>query len=129
MKRIIIDVIPSSAQRYPTCGDYFYGKKGVLHIKVSDTGDEYMNRLIALHEFIEEALTKKRGVAEADILAFDLQYERERAEGKHLPDQEPGNDPRAIYRREHFFAESMERMAAHELGVNWFEYSDKVNEL
>lgn len=129
MKRIVTDFIDDTLQRYPTVGDYYYGKKGVLHIKVSNTGNEYMDRLIMIHELIEEMLTMKRGISEPDIMEFDLKFEQEMEKGLHSPTDEPGNAPNCIYRKEHFFAESIERLCAHELGINWEEYSLIVNDL
>lgn len=34
--RILIETIPISEMRYPTCGDYWYDKEGVLQVRVAD---------------------------------------------------------------------------------------------
>jgi hypothetical protein len=56
-------------------------------------------------------------------------YERERSEDGHAIGDEPGDDPRAPYYKEHFFATNIERMIAHEMGIDWNEYSQKVESL
>ena len=129
MKRTIIDIIDKSKVRYSTVGDFFYDDKGVLHIWVADMGDDDMNFLVALHELIEEHLTKKRGITEQQIMNFDMMFEDERARGLHTDDEEPGWDSRAPYKKEHSFAEAMERLMANELGVDWMIYNDVVMNL
>ena len=122
---IDIRSVPQEDQRYATLGDYFddiEGGKPVKRIRVTQMKDERYEFLIAIHELVEEALTRYHGVAEADILAFDLQFEAERRQGKHILDAEPGNDPRAPYDYEHRFAENIERILALALGVDWHAY-------
>ena len=126
---IHIQTISKDKVRYSTVGDYFYDDKGVLHIWVADTGNRKMNFLVALHEFIEECLTNERGITEHDIMEFDLMFEDERARGLHTDDEEPGWDSRCIYKKEHAFAEIIERLMANELGVDWTTYNNIVNEL
>jgi hypothetical protein len=127
--KIIIEFIPHSLQRYETVGDYFYDENGDLNIKVSDLGDEYMNRLVVLHELIEEAITKKRGITETEIMKFDLLFEEEAKYGKHPEIEEPGRDKRAPYRNEHIFAEIMERLFAQEMEIDWTDYDKEVMSL
>lgn len=110
--RIIIDVIPHSAQRYGTLGDWLPSGDDLL-IRVSETGDARMNVLIALHELVEAELCTQRGIAEPDVLAFDL---------AHLDDDDPGSNPNAPYHREHMFAEQLERLFCDEMGIAWADY-------
>ena len=42
---------------------------------------------------------------------------------------EPGDDPRAPYHREHEFAGCVERLLAHELGIDWNDYEDALDAL
>ena len=52
--------------------------------------------------------------------AHDWRFQAE-LEGKlHPDDAEPGDDPRAPYRREHRFAMLMEMLMAHELGIDGY---------
>ena len=70
-----------------------------------------MEFCVALHETIEQHLCAKRGISNEDITAFDIKFEKEREHGKH-GDNEPGFDPRAPYRKEHSFADKIERLVA-----------------
>lgn len=123
--RYVIETIPHSSQRYDTVGDYF-NEDGTERIIVSDMGDEDYEFLVAIHELAEQYLTKRRGITEASITAFDEEFERNRKEGN---EDEPGDDPNAPYQNEHCLATSIERMMAAALGVKWKEYEDAVNAL
>jgi len=109
--------------RYPTAGDYYLDFL-ITRIEVFDQGNEDHNFLIALHELVEEYLTRKRGISEEDITAFDLQYEKNR--DPEDTDSEPGDDLAAPYYREHRFAMIMEQLMAHELGVDWNSYDKNI---
>lgn len=126
--RINFEVIKNEEQRYPTVGDY-YEKDGVMEFRVSDMSNEDYHFLVFLHELIEQHLTKKRGITEEQITAFDIQFEKERELGAHTPDEEPGYAPNAPYKNEHFIAEAIERIMANQLGVDWEKYNKTVMEL
>lgn len=123
--RIEIRTISHSRQRYPTVGDWVFDGD-TLRIAVSDTGNPHHAFLVGLHEMIEAYLCRVRGVPEESVTAFDLAFEVSRAPGNT---DEPGDDPLAPYRREHFFATSIERLMAAELGVDWTVYDAAVNDL
>jgi hypothetical protein len=120
MLRIEIQAIPHASHRYETVGDYWDDEGGV-HVRVSDVGNQDYEFLVAIHELIEQHLCRKRGIPEPEILAFDRAFEAERAAGKWT-DEEPGCDPRAPYRKEHLFAEVVERLVAQELGIDFDTY-------
>jgi hypothetical protein len=126
IKHIHINIIPHKLQRYNTPGDYYFDESGDLIVNISDTGDDFANELILIHELVEEMLTRKRGITEPEIMAFDELYEKERAEGKHTADEEPGWDDRCPCKKEHSFAEAIERLCANEVGLDWNEYDKKV---
>ena len=126
IKQIIIDYIPHSEQRYNTLGDY-YCEGNVLHIKVSDTGDEYYNELVAVHEMVEEMITRHHGIDEPIIMGFDEDYEVERELGLHDKDDEPGFDNRSPYRDEHTIAEGIEMMLCGVLGESWSDYNKQLS--
>jgi hypothetical protein len=131
---ISLKSIPHHQQTYETVGNYEWGKEcdergvdqDILKVTVSDMGNEDYHFLVAIHELIEGHLTRKRGIQEKDIAAFDIAFESKRVEGNT---DEPGDDPGAPYKNEHRFAENIERMVAHELGVDWGKYSEAVFEL
>ena len=82
--------------------------------------------LVALHELIEVALCEERGITCEQVDNFDKSFELHREPGNK---DEPGDDPAAPYRKEHFFATNLERLLAAELGIDWAEYERKLNEL
>lgn len=120
-----IKSIPYKEQRYPTCGDYWI-ESGTVQFRVNEFGNEDFEFLVSIHEQIEEHLTRRRGLKEPEILAFDLEWEKERENGKHSYDEEPGHDLRAPYHREHVLAENIERMLCLEMGLSWAEYDQAV---
>jgi hypothetical protein len=120
--KVLIETIPHKEHRYSTCGDWFE-KDGVLHIKVSEEIGEDSAMLVALHEWIETTLCKKRGITEKQVDDFDVAYEKTRPEND---ESEPGDSPDAPYRKEHFFATNVERLMAEQMGVNWFDHDKRI---
>jgi hypothetical protein len=124
--KIIIETIPHASQPYPTCGDWRTDSDGVLRINVSEEiGDKYAF-LVALHELVEVRLCQLRKISTEEVDKFDKAYEATRPDGDN---SEPGDSPDAPYRDEHFFATSIERLMALEMGVNWAEYEAAINKL
>lgn len=124
--KIVIETVPHKSQRYATCGDWFRDREGTLHIKVSEELGDKAASLVALHELIEVLLCEDRGITQIAVDKFDVEFEDERAPGNT---DEPGDDLRAPYRKEHFFATNIERLVAAELGVDWTMYDKAVNDL
>ena len=116
---IEIKTIPHQDQRYDTCGDWLIDGDNIT-ILVSDLGDWRLEYLVADHEFREALLCRHRGISQKAVDDFDTAYQGE---------GEPGDDPQAPYKREHFFATSIERLTAAELDVDWAEYEGKLNAL
>ena len=123
--QIIIDVISHTDQAYDTLGDYerTSDKKGIK-FRISNTGDSDYNFLIAIHELIECFLAERHDINLDKINTFDLWFDT--AERK---EPEPGEHPDAPYRKEHNFAKSIEMLIAHELGINWYEYENQLDEI
>jgi len=125
--KIFIETIPHKEQRYVgTPGDYFYEGDNIndgdtLLMKISKFDDWRMGFLVALHELIEWALAKDRGITIEQIDEFDMNYK-----GDY---DEMGNDPACPIHREHVFANNIEAMMCHEFGINWDFYDKKVMEL
>src|SRR5215475_13697821 len=107
MKHIVIEVIPHSDQRYDTVGDWITDKtitwlgRNDLLIRVSDTGSDNSNFLIALHEFVEAMLCAEYGITQQQVDDFDM------GPGKNMV--EPGDSVDAPYHEEHKIAEVVER--------------------
>ena len=117
---IHIKTIPQIEQRYATVGDYWWDKDGSLQIRVSELGNEDMEFLVAIHELTESYICEKRGIKEPDIMAFDI---------AHIDSDDPGALPDAPYFKEHFFAETIERLIAGQLNINWQEYDKTIAKL
>jgi hypothetical protein len=122
-----IETIPHDQQRYPTVGDYWEDEHGVEQIRVSEMMDWRYEVLVAVHEIVEMALARQRGIEEQAISEFDIRFEQDKEKG--LVTGEAGDNVNAPYRREHFFATNLERLFAGELGVDWFEYDRYVDAL
>ena len=123
---VVIDIIPHKQQRYETVGDWKRDKNGTLVIKVSDMGDKRYAMLVAIHELVETLLCEHDGVKEEDVTAFDIAFEKKRKPGNV---DEPGDDRKAPYRRQHCIATAVERLLCAELGIAWKDYDDAVNAL
>ncbi|MDP2946123.1 MAG: hypothetical protein Q8N61_01560 [bacterium] len=111
-------VQPLSKMRYPTIGDYYKTKDGWVIASADSKNSDY-NFLILLHEFIELYLTQRRGISEPKIKKFDEWFEREKAKGNFKGKViAAGRHLKAPYRREHIFAEKIEKLLAKELGID-----------
>lgn len=127
MRTIHIKSIPHSEQRYETVGDYWVDEhNGVQEVRVSDVGNPDYEFLVAMHELVELYICRHRCISEESISAFDEEFEKNRQPGNT---DEPGNSPKAPYRREHAFATRVEKMIARQLGVDWEEYDRVINSL
>ena len=122
MKRVLIQTIPHSRQRYETVGDY-QAAHGFVLFSVSEMGNEQYEALVALHEFVEWVLVTARKIPLVKIDDFDRQFETDRDLGD---ESEPGDAPEAPYRVEHRFAENIERQVCAELGIHWDDYNRAV---
>lgn len=127
MTRIIIEAVAPDKMRLAEyrdagCGDWFVSREnGDVHIQVASTTDVWDDTgafAIAIHELTEARLAFAHGVTEGAVDQFDQMFERERTEGLHGPDAEPGDDPRAPYRREHAAATIVEGMMRLLLGAH-----------
>lgn len=125
--RITIETVQHQSQRYPTVGDWYNDGYGGLKINVSDMKNWRYEFLVGIHELVEAALCKDRNISQREVDNFDLKYEENR-----LPDDkdtEPGDSPQAPYYAEHVFAGCIERLLAHELGIEWAVYEHAIAQL
>lgn len=123
---IKIKTIEHKDQVYPTVGDWRFDEEGNLKIFISNMNNWKYEFLVAFHELAEVMLCKDRGISQESVDKFDIDFENNREERNV---DEPGDDPHAPYRKEHFFATSIERLMAAELGVDWGEYGKVVENL
>ncbi len=123
-KDINIKFIDGKEQRYSTCGDYWETNSSYeFRITKQDTPDKSI--LILLHEMVEYFLCTKRGISEADIMDFDLKWNKLNEEGHTISD-EPGNAKSAPYYKEHRFAENIERQVALAANIDWQDYDSNL---
>ena len=113
LKGIEVRIIPQSAQRYQTTGDWFLDLIGNLHIRVTESADPHETFLTTLHEIVEAYLCFSRGISDRDVDDFDFHH----ADQAFRDGREPGDMEGAPYRREHRFACLIEHLVAHELGL------------
>jgi hypothetical protein len=124
--RIEIRTIPHSQQRYETCGDWFYGADASWQFRISDLGNWRIELAIAVHELVECALCRYAGISVLEIDDFDMAYEAQRAPDNY---DEPGDDPKAPYHKQHCVATGIERIVVCMLGLAWKDYDSKINSL
>ena len=116
---ITIKTIPHKEQRYPTLGDYWFDDNEDLEIRVSKLNNWMWEFLIALHELVEVALVKQRGISLKSIDDFDKAFEANLPEDN---EEEPGEQKDAPYKMEHLFAHSIEIQMAVAFGLDWYSY-------
>lgn len=124
--KIDIRTIPHSHQRYETVGDWYYAPDATWIFKISDLGNWRMELAVAVHELVECALCRYVGISQGEVDAFDTAYEAQRAPDNY---DEPGDDPRAPYHKQHCIATGIERIIVCMLGLSWKEYDNKINSL
>ena len=121
---ITIKIIPHSSQRYNTVGDWQVDPTGNVLITVSAMSDWKKELLVAFHEIVEYLLCKDRNIPQEFVDKFDTEYEAARSEWDK--ESEPGDAAGAPYRKEHFFATTVERLLATELNVDWKAYEEAI---
>jgi hypothetical protein len=127
--KIIIKPVQSENQRYPTCGDYIYdAEDDTMTVFISRMGDWRSEVAVAIHELFEACKCLADEVELTDIDQFDMNYERERDDGKHGEFDEPGDDKSAPYHEAHVGATSVEKEVCARLNIPWEEHDKNVNE-
>lgn len=122
---IVINIIPHKEHRYiGTCGDWFRDENKTLVVNVSDMGDKRYAMCVAIHEIVEALLCEHDGVKEEDVTRFDMEFEASRTN-----DDEPGDNQKSPYARQHCIATAVERLLCAELGLAWNDYDGAVNAL
>lgn len=122
---VVIQTIEHKKQRYDTVGDWQWMNGGkTLVITVSKAPKDSVF-LVAMHELAEAYLfTRKVGdpdKATNEVDVFDMGW-------KNPNYAEPGDDPAAPYHKEHEFASKIESMLCDEMGMNWEEHEEALDE-
>ena len=118
MRNIEAQTIPINDMPYLTVGNYWSDAAG-LHFRVAEMDRPEYEQLVHIHEFTEKFLCDHDGVSNDEIDAFDIQFEKDREAGLHGQDDEPGDDPRAPYHRQHCYATAVERMLCAAMNISW----------
>lgn len=121
LKRVSIEIIPHSRQRYDTCGDWEFALDG-LHIRVSDTGDWRMNMLIARHEFDEALLCLHARIDQSCVDEYDFAHPDAGSDSLSANADAP-------YARQHNDALAAEWQFARLLDVDWRAYGAAIEKL
>lgn len=123
---MVIITVPASKQR-PFCnpGDYFWNKNGQLIIKVTEMNNWKYSQLVALHELVETQLIIDHGINRNLVDSFDFNWKY--VEGSGI--EEPGDDPKCPYHKEHLTALQIEHIFANSLGVNWDNYNKQIEKM
>lgn len=122
---IVIKAIPAEKQRYPTTGDWELQRgydRDIMRISVSGMEDWRYEALVGIHEAVEAILCYNQDIHQAEVDAFDIEFENSGKDG------EPGDDSYAPYYKEHQVATGIERILAAELGVSWQKYEEACEE-
>ena len=118
--KIIIETKEPGQMRYPTAGDWYHDKDGVLKVDVVNTGLATNNLLIAIHELIEFTLCRAHGITQQRVDEFDKTYENL---------EEPGDSKLAPYEREHSVATGIERILAAACNVSWEDHEALITQV
>jgi hypothetical protein len=122
MKIILRTLAEGESHPYETIGNWKIHPNGDMEIIVSRMENADSEFWVAIHEAIEAWLCQKRGITDEKVTAHDKMFEAERAQGLHGEDDEPGDDPRAPYRKEHEFATLIEMLGVRECGILWKDH-------
>ena len=124
---ITIETVRHEEQRYDTWADW-EADGHRLTITISEVPDPRHLYLAAIHELLEAIVFLHEGGMQADVDAFDVDYEKRRMAGaRHAAcgcqiTDDPGSDLHAPYRTAHTYAESVEYGLAKLLDVDPKEY-------
>jgi hypothetical protein len=120
-------VLPHRMLRtYPDCGDWFLNKDGTpAMVCAADTGNDWSNLAILLHEWIESLWCWQNGVTEAEVNEFDRKWFEDHADSE----EEPGYAVNCPYRIGHLIAEKFEREFLMQFGRMWIHHEESVNAL
>ena len=119
MKKIIVEFIEQKDQRYPTVGDYF-DTDDAIHFKITRMSTQMFSVAILLHEIHEYFRLAEDGISVEEIDKFDID---------HPELEEPGDDPRAPYHKQHLESSVIERASIAMSGRLWSEYEKEIDSL
>lgn len=117
---IIIRFVAPAAQRYQTVGDWQTDADGTLRVTISRMSND-ASFCVAVHELLEAYLSLRAGITADEVDKADSLPLRP-------PYEEHGDMPSSIYHQQHDFAWVVERLVAHEMGLDWALYEQELDE-
>jgi hypothetical protein len=117
VKDIEIHFIPQEKQRYHTVGDWG-APWGIDTVRATRLSNDDHSFLIAIHELVEMYLCQRDCVSQQVVDEWDMNYDG---------GGEPGEHPNAPYKWQHQRAETVERVLAEILGVDWGFYQKEID--
>lgn len=120
VKAISISFVEQKRQRYETIGDWQTDRPSYDTVVVTQLPSDDHSFLIAIHELVEMYLCKKDGITQQQVDEWDKTFEG-------FSDQEPGEHSQSPYRWQHQRAETVERVLAEILGVDWSFYQKEID--
>ena len=120
MKPIRIDFIKQSEQNYDTVGNYGETEHEIW-FEITELSDPLYSVAILLHELHEFYRNKDLGTTIEEIDKFDMV--------DHPELEEPGDDPRAPYHKQHLEASVIERACLAMAGRSWSDYEQEIENL
>lgn len=117
---ITITTIPHKDQLYETTGNWWFDDDMNLIIQISDMGNVQSEFLIAVHEAIEAMICLDRGIFEEEVSEFDI---------AHPELEDPGDDSRAPYHKEHNVAVAIEMLLCDQFDMDWNDHNKRSEDL
>ena len=115
---ITVRIVEQFEQNYDTAGDYGRDENGNIWFKVTKQKTEFVEKMILIHEMIEELLVTEAGIKDDDIVNFDKSYTGDC--------EEPGDSKDAPYNRQHTIAKIVERIICNELNIDFQGYMNSI---
>ena len=123
--KILIRFIQPENHRYSTCGDWLYDAEShTVEVRVSLMGDWRSELAVAIHEALEAVACVAADVSEVDVTVFDELFNR----AEHNDNEEPGDDPKAPYHKQHVAATAVEKSVCQSLELYWDFHENMVFE-
>lgn len=124
-----IVLLPISAQRFTTLGDWWEDENGIFTIAISEMSDWRYEFLVLIHELTEWSICFATGVSSKDADEFDRLWEENIKAGLVSIETEAGFDKACPYHRGHVWGARLERLFCWLLGANWKSYVKACDDL
>ena len=90
----------------------------VFSTQTADMGNMDYNFLILIHALVEQYLCHKHKIKDEVVTKFDMD---------HSQLDNPGENPKAPYHKEHLIANDVEAMLSVALKVDWTKYEEAID--